>query len=255
MEDENNPLKRKDIIEILDKHYTQNTSFVSSFAAKSNAQEEKKRKRMEMISEKKEFIASLAGCYVSIEIMGEWNVIRNDIREYLSNINTNPLGGCSSLRPFIEREQTHLASIKEKVGQSSIEYQMISSLVAQAVVLDCESNLIESEPLKISAGISTSPVNIRNSYNEDVIYQRTLKDCLNALANVSKFDMEYQYKCETFTPTYDNFKKLGINAGLAEKKESPSQSNSGCMGILLVGLFVPPIAILAFLQIYRFIAS
>ncbi len=200
------------------------------------------------IEDKHAFVDSLEGCDVSIEIAGEWNVIRNDIRELLSKTSYEINGYCTRVLDFVGREQEHLNSIKEKVGKISIECQMISAIVAQAVVLDCESNMIEAEPIK---GVGAAA---HGDYVAGVVYKRALTDCINALKKVSLFDMEYQYKIESFTPTYKEFLKMGWKAGLIDAKEvfpkndtntnTKTNTNSGCMGIVLIGIITTTIFIL-----------
>lgn len=177
------------------------------------------------LNDMSEFVASFDGCSVSPEIMGEWNVIKKEISDYLFSYNLQFDGSCPHMKKFISKEKEHLNSIKNKLGPNAIEYQMICSLVADAIILDIESCMILEER---QSKISTSPTVKRLSY------QAMLKDSLNVLEDVSSLNMEYQYKYEKFTPFYKSLSEKGKLAGLA--KDEPEKVKSGCLSIIVIAI-------------------
>lgn len=234
MDNNESPLIKEEIFSIQNELFQKaehNVYLASpSIGAKDRLVREKLNNLKQKSKEKHELMDSLEGCDVSVEIMGEWNVIRNDIRDLLSKTSYEVNGYCTRLLSFVDRAQEHLKSIREKVGKTSIEYQMISAIIAQAIVLDCESNMIEAEPIK---GFGAAA---HGDYVASVVYNRALKDCLAALSKASLFDLEYQYKVESFTPTYTEFKEKGKRAGLIEEKTSSTKSNTGCLGFVALGI-------------------
>lgn len=176
------------------------------------------------INDKGDFVASFDGCSVSSEIMGEWNVIKNEISDYLFS-NNYLYGKCPHMKEFFFKEKQHLDSIKNKLGANAIEYQMICSLVAEAIILDIESCLILQEKLSET---ESSPAIKKLSYRD------LLKDSLNVLEDVSALNMEYQYKYEKFTPFYKSLSEKGRLAGLA--KDEPAKSKSGCFSIIVLAI-------------------
>lgn len=210
---------------------TNNDYELTDFQARIIREKNKKTKKQEV----EDFVNSLFGSDVSMVIMGEWNVIRNDIRDYLFHAEFDYdiiTGGCPNIKAFVQREKDHLISIKGKVGKISIEYQMLSAIIAQAVVLYCEFIIICVEPVK-KQRIHTASI-----LHEEMVFQRTLKDCLNALDIVSSFDLEYQYRYEIFSPTYKYFSELGQKTGLEEKIEMPPRQKTGCMGVVVLSILL-----------------
>ena len=218
---------------------TYNDHELTEFQARIIREKNKKKKRLEI----ENFVNSFVGSDVSMEIMGEWNVIRNDIKDYLFHAEFEYdiiTGGCPNIKAFVRREQDHLISIKGKVGKLSIEYQMISAIIAQAVVLYSEFIIICVEPVK-KQKIQTVSI-----LHEEMVFQRTIKDCLIALDIVSSFDLEYQYRYEIFSPTYKGFLELGRKYGLMENSDTKLQPKSGCMGIIVVGIVTTTFLLLLF---------
>lgn len=177
------------------------------------------------LNDMSEFVASFDGCSVSPEIMGEWNVIKKEINDYLFSYNLQFDGSCPHMKKFFLKETEHLNSIKNKMGANAIEYQMICSLVAEAIILDIESCMILEEK---QAVFNSSPTIKRLSY------QAMLKDSLNILEDVSSLNMEYQYKYEKFTPFYKSLSEKGKLAGLA--KDEPEKPKSGCLSIIIIAI-------------------
>lgn len=168
-----------------------------------------------------EFVSSFENCSVSSEISGEWNVIKKEINNHLFSINLEFGGGCSKLNKFYYQESEHLNSIRNKVGVNAIEYQMICSLVAEAIILDIESCIILQEGALI---------NIKYSEIKTMQWRKTLQDCIDTLEQVSKLNMEYQYKYEKFTPFYKSLSEKGEQYGLIKK--SVTSSKSGCLSVI-----------------------
>lgn len=229
MEDKNN-LVNKGTLDILN-----NTSFQPKIIPHSlnmGIETEKKSKDewlkeyKEHIKGIKEFVDSFDGCSVNYEIMGEWNVIRKDINDYLFNGNISFGGNCPKLKEFCLRELEHLNSIKNKLGAKSIEYQMICSLVAESVILDIESSMI----LVNGMGGLTDRNDYTGRQMNNQVYQNMFKDCLDALENIALLNMEYQYKYERFTPFYKSLSAKGERVGLAKKEEKSSKS--GCFTVI-----------------------
>ncbi|MCR4966138.1 MAG: hypothetical protein K6A41_10855 [Bacteroidales bacterium] len=175
----------------------------------------------------REFIDSFDSCIVSDEIMGEWNMIKKDINNYLFNTNIAHDGSCPKIKDFCIRELAHLNSIKNKLGYNNIEYQMICSLVAESVILDVESNML--------LVVTICMIN-RNDYTGRLInnqaYCKMLKDCLNALGNIESLNMEYQYKYERFSPFYKTLSEEGRKKGLIETRKQ--EEKSGCLGVTML---------------------
>lgn len=181
----------------------------------------------------REFVDSFDSCSVSVEILGEWNVIREEINNYLLHHNSNSdvgfYGDCPYMNVFLNQEKEHLKSIKSKVGANSIELQMICSLVAEAVILEIEKCLI---------GVKEKQRTYRSGYVEQMIdkqyLQNFFQDCLDVMANASSLNMEYQYKYERFTPFYKSLIEQGKRAGLAI--EEPSKTKSGCLSVIIIAI-------------------
>lgn len=198
------------------------TSRTQSNNAKTEEQLNEEYKRH--LNDMSEFVASFDGCSVSPEIMGEWNVIKKEISDYLFTQRI-VMFGCSHMKEFFFKEKQHLDSIKNKLGYNAIEYQMICSLVAEAIILDIESCMILEE--RQTKNGSSPAV-------KTMSYQAMLKDSLNVLEDVSSLNMEYQYKYEKFTPFYKSLSEKGKLAGLA--KDEPEKAKSGCLSIIVIAI-------------------
>jgi hypothetical protein len=194
---------------------------------KEQKREENNAKYKEHLKDIREFIDSFDSCNVSDEIMGEWNMIKKDINNYLFNINIEFDGSCPKIKDFYLRELDHLNSIKNKLGDNAIEYQMICSLIVESVILDIESSML----LVDNMGMPN-----RNDYTGRLInnqtYCKMLKDCLNALGNIESLNMEYQYKYERFSPFYKSLSEEGRKKGLTETRKQDEKT--GCLGVLIL---------------------
>lgn len=228
MED-NNHLIKKDLLETLNNYYCQSKVMPSvniDIESKKKNKDDYLKEYKEHLNDIREFIDSFNSCSVSPEIIGEWNVIRKEINDYLFNTNISFGGDCPKLKEFCLRELEHLNSIKNKLGDNAIEYQMICSLVAEAVILDIESSMIL---VNVIGGQTDRNDYIGKQINNHT-YQNMIKDCLNALENIASLNMEYQYKYERFTPFYKSTSEKGERIGLIKKEEKPS--NSGCLSLI-----------------------
>lgn len=228
MED-NNHLIQKDLLKTLNNFDCQskvmppvNIGIESKLKSKDDYLKEYK----EHLNDIRVFVDSFNSCSVSPEIIGEWNIIQKDINDYLFNSNISFGGACPKLKEFYLRELEHLNSIKNKLGDNAIEYQMICSLVAEAVILDIESSMIL---VNVIGGQTDRNDYIGKQINNQ-IYQNMIKDCLNALENIASLNMEYQYKYERFTPFYKSTSEKGERIGLIKKEEK--SSNSGCFSLI-----------------------
>ena len=192
----------------------QNTRLGNILSSKNYENEYK-----EHLKDIREFVDSFDNCSVSYEIMGEWNVIRKEIHDYLFNINVGYDGSCTNLKNYFCQELEHLNSIKSKLGPNAIEYQMICSLIAESVRLDIKSS-------KITLNI----IHKHNSIGLQITYPKMLKDCLNVMVNVAKLNMEYQYKYEVFNPYHNSLSEEGRKIGLIYSE--PKSSTSGCMSVI-----------------------
>lgn len=173
----------------------------------------------EHLKDIREFVDSLDNCSVSYEIMGEWNVIRKEIHDYLFNNNVGFDGSCTKLKNYYYQELEHLNSIKSKLGNNAIEYQMICSLFAESVLLDIKSSKIY-----------LNMIHKLDRLGLQISYPRMLKDCLNVIGNVAELNMEYQYKYEIFKPYHNSLSEEGRKLGLIYSE--PKSSSSGCMGVI-----------------------
>ena len=199
------------------------TSKTWSNSAKTTKQLDEEYQRH--LNDMSEFVASFNGCNVSPEIMGEWNVIKKEISDYLFSYNIHFDGSCPHMNSFFLKEKEHLNSIKNKLGPNAIEYQMICSLIAEAIVLDIESCMILEEQQSF---VEARP------FIKRLTYQNMLKDSLNVLESLSSLNMEYQYKYEKFTPFYKSLSEKGRMVGLA--KDEPKKNKSGCLNIILIAI-------------------
>lgn len=228
MEDKNHLIK-KDTLEILNYFYSQSKVMPlvnSGIASEKKSKDEYMKEYKAHLNDIRKFVDSFDSCSVSSEIIGEWNIIRKDIKDYLFNSNISFGGDCPKLKEFCLRELEHLNSIKTKLGANAIEYQMICSLVTEAVILDVESCMIL---VNVIGGQTDRNDYIGNQINNH-IYQNMIKDCLNALENIASLNMEYQYKYERFTPFYYSISEKGERIGLVKKEEKPS--NYGCFSVI-----------------------
>lgn len=174
-----------------------------------------------------DFIASFNTCTVSPEITGEWNVIQKEISKYLSSVNVSYDGSCSRLIEFYSQELQHLNSIKNKLGNNSIENQMICSLVAETIILDIESSMIF---FRINNPIPS------NNYTNKLEQQNMLKDSLNVLTKVATLNMEYQYKYEKFTPFYNSLSEKAKLYGIVPDETKIKNNKTGCLSVITIAI-------------------
>lgn len=165
-------------------------------------------------------------------VRGEYNVIRNEINDFVSN----PRYTYKDVMPFLEQEKKHLKSIKDKLGKDDLFYVAISTDVVETCLKKINDSL-NSEKNKIARlSIKYEP--------QYYSYYRELKDVSQdswaILKELDKMAMEYQFRYEQYTPTYASIKatcdELGIDTRSAGAKlisavdESPV---TGCFGDLL----------------------
>lgn len=208
-------------------------NFESPFERAKKRVEASKKELEPIIQSKKDLVKSFNSCSVSAEITGEWNVIKNEINDYLFHKNHNGMGiygDCPHMIAFFNQEKVHLNSIKSKLGTNAIELQMICSLVAEAVILEIETCMITAKCIKDPN---------ETDYSEEMSYRRYmqsfLRDSLNVMKNVSSLNMEYQYKYERFTPFYKSLTEKGKQVGL-NNTEVSSKSKTGCLSIIILAI-------------------
>lgn len=210
-----------------DEFFVRNPELDSPILRKQRVKDKKMEEYKQHCKDMGEFVASFDGCSVSAEIMGEWNVIRKEISDYLFSQRLI-ITGCSHMKEFFAKEKQHLDSIKNKLGPNAIEYQMICSLVAEAIILDIESCMILEE---------MQLVDVESPAVKKLSHQAMLKDSLNVLEDASSLNMEYQYKYEKFTPFYKSLSEKGRLVGLAKDEPEKAEKNkSGCLGIIILAI-------------------
>lgn len=174
------------------------------------------------------FVNSFSGNNVNPIIMGEWNVIKKEIDDFLFHKTYTEMdfqGGCPYMIEFYNQEVIHLNSIKSKLGINAIEYQIICSLVTEAIILKIEGCLI-SQKYRYSDGSYSTELKHR-MYDENF-----LQDTLFVLDKTSSLNMEYEYKYERFNPFYkvlsDKAERVGV------KKKEIKSSKFGCLSIIVL---------------------
>lgn len=79
-------------------------------------------------------------------VRGEYNVIINEIDEFVSN----PRYSYKGVKPFLEQEKQHLNSIKSKLGKNDLFYIGVSTAIVEACIKKINESYV-SEKNKVSS--------------------------------------------------------------------------------------------------------